>query len=64
MILLPKELLERISDKSILSSADYSQVTDDDEDLEASNKPSLFQSSKTSYASHGNVVTCVTGSFN
>ncbi|CAF0899500.1 unnamed protein product [Adineta ricciae] len=64
MILLPKELFERISDKSILPSTDYSQVSDDGEDLETPKEPSLFQSSKTSYASHGNVVTCVTGSFN
>ncbi|UJR27983.1 hypothetical protein I4U23_009241 [Adineta vaga] len=69
MILLSKDLLEEanvlaISNTNLSSSTDYSNVSDDDDNLESTRKTSSFQFTKTSYTSHGNVVTCVTGSFN
>jgi len=76
MILLPKQLIEQaniitITDDNILeqeqtnnlSSIDYSDISDD-EGLEPSRKKGLFKPSKTTYTSQGNVVTCITGSFN
>jgi hypothetical protein len=46
-----------------LSSIDYSDISDD-EDIEPSRKKGIFKTSKTTYTSQGNVVTCITGSFN
>jgi hypothetical protein len=76
MILLPKQLLEQaniitITDDNILqqeqtnnlSSIDYSDISDD-EDIEPLRKKELFKPTKTTYTSQGNVVTCITGSFN
>lgn len=79
-ILLPKQLIEQaniitLSDNNILeqeqinssSSKDHSDISDDDdddEDLELSRKNKVFKSTKTTYTSQGNVVTCITGSFN
>jgi len=76
MILLPKQLIEQanvigMTDNDILQqqqtnvllSTDYSDISDD-EDLETRRKKKIFKPTKTAYASHGNVVTCITGSFN
>ena len=76
MILLPKQLIEQanvitITDNdvlqqqqtNILPSTDYSDISDDD-DFEPLRKKGPFKPTKTAYTSHGNLVTCITGSFN
>jgi hypothetical protein len=70
MILLPKQLIQ-LTDNDILQqqqtnillSKDYSDISDE-EDIEPRRKKKIFKPTKTAYASHGNVVTCITGSFN
>jgi hypothetical protein len=76
-ILLPKQLIEQanvitITDDddilqqeqiNILPSIDYSDISDDDEGIEPLRKKGTFNSTKTAYTSQGNVVTCITGSF-
>lgn len=62
MILLPKDLIEQAN----IMTIDENQVVSlsDEEQLEPSRKQGEFQSSKSAYTSQGNVVTCITGSFN
>jgi len=78
MILLPKQLIEQadvitITDNHNIhlqqeqlnnsSSMDYSDISDD-EDITPSKTKGTFKPTKTPYTSQGNVVTCITGSFN
>ncbi|CAF2965068.1 unnamed protein product [Rotaria sp. Silwood2] len=77
IILVPKQLIEpdniiTITDNIILQqqesnitpSMNYSDVpNDDDDDIEPFTKTETFKTTKTAYTSQGNVVTCVTGSF-
>lgn len=61
MILLPKDLIEQAN----IITMDENQIDlSDEETIEPSRKQGEFQSSKFAYTSQGNVVTCVTGSFN
>jgi hypothetical protein len=69
MVLLPKQLIEQANvitmtdDDSLQEQTNNSSSTDDD-DIEPLRKQENFKSTKTPYTSQGNVVTCVTGSFN
>lgn len=61
MILLPKDLIEQAN----IITMDENQIDlSDEETIEPSRKQGEFQSNKSAYTSQGNVVTCVTGSFN
>jgi hypothetical protein len=78
IILLPKQLIEqanvitltddgdfrRQEQTNYLPSIDYSDISEDDEVIEPFRKKEIFKSTKTPYTSQGNVVTCITGSFN
>ncbi|CAF1423705.1 unnamed protein product [Rotaria magnacalcarata] len=63
-------ILQRLNTDSI-PSTNYSDISndddndnDDEEDIEPCKKKRIFKTAKTTYTSQGNVVTCVTGSFN
>jgi hypothetical protein len=74
MILLPKQLIEQanvitVTDNDILQheqidilpSTNYSDMSD--EDTEPLRKKGTFKTTNKAYTSQGNVVTCITGSF-
>jgi hypothetical protein len=56
VVLLPKQLIEQANVVTEDSS-------DDDDDINPSKKKGTFKTTKTAYTSQGNVVTCITGSF-
>ena len=77
IVLLPKQLIEQANVITITdddnvqdhtnnsSSTEYSDNdNDDDDEIVRSKTRENFQSTKTPYTSQGNVVTCITGSFN
>ena len=70
MVLLPKQLIEQANvitipdDDSLQEQINHSSSTDGEDESESLQKREHFRSSKTPYTSQGNVVTCVTGSFN
>lgn len=75
MFLLPKQLVEQANtamstDGSAVHESfpaiDYSDVSEDEESecKTPSRKSGTFQTAKSAYSSQGNIVTCVTGSFN
>jgi hypothetical protein len=69
-ILLPKQLIEQANlitienDDSLEETNNLSSTDNDDEEIESSKIKENFKSIKTPYTSQGNVVTCITGSFN
>ena len=60
MILFPKQLIEQVNGITMTDDLEQS----DDETIEPLRKKGSFKSTKTPYTSQGNIVTCVTGSFN
>ena len=58
--------LQQQGGNDVFPAIDYSDVSDDEDSeyAKSTRKPKAFRTAKSAYTSQGNIVTCVTGSFN